>query len=280
MGLNLAVVQYRVGFDKDKNLKKAERFIKEGVEKGAEIVLLPEMLNCPYSVKYIPQYAEPYPDGMTFKFLSEQAEKNNVYLVGGSHPEKEGDNIYNTCFIFGPDGRILGKHRKVHLFDINVEGGISFKESDTIAAGNDFTIIDTEFGKIGIVICYDMRFPEIFRIMSLEGVKIVLIPAAFNTTTGPAHWELLLRTRAVDNQVFLAASSPAQDDDGVYQAWGNSMIVDPWGRILKNAGTGDKVILSRLNFELLQKVRDELPLLKHLRKDLYGIHQYKNYNNS
>jgi predicted amidohydrolase len=280
MIFNLAVIQYRVGFDKDENLKKAEKFIKEGVESGAEIVLLPEMFNCPYSVKYIPQYAEPFPHGTTFEFLAEQAKKNSVYLVGGSHPEKEGDNIFNTCFVFGPDGKLLGKHRKVHLFDINVEGGISFKESDTFTSGDEFAIIDTELGKIGIVICYDMRFPEIFRIMTLRGVKMVLIPAAFNITTGPAHWELLSRTRAVDNQIFLAAASPAQDDGGVYQAWGHSMIVDPWGRILKNAGTGDKVILSKIDYRILEKVRSEMPLLKHIRKDLYEIQQYKNHNNS
>ncbi|MBZ4687901.1 MAG: Nitrilase/cyanide hydratase and apolipoprotein N-acyltransferase [Clostridiales bacterium] len=269
MDYKLAVIQHKVGFDKKENMERAARGIREGVEKGAQIVVLPEMFNCPYANDYFPEYAESYPRGETYRFLQRQATEHGIYLVGGSVPEKEGESLYNTSFVFGPDGSLLGRHRKMHLFDINVPGKIYFKESDTLSPGEKITLIDTEFGKIGVAICYDVRFPEMFRVMALKGVRLVVIPGAFNMTTGPAHWELLLRARAVDNQIYVAAASPSRDTAGVYTAWGHSMIVDPWGEVVVEAGSGEEVLVADIESAQIERVRQRLPVYKHLKQELY-----------
>lgn len=166
--MKIAVCQMKVCDDKDKNIAHALDMIDEASNNGADIVVLPEMFNCPYQNSYFPEFAEEYP-GKTTIALKNSAKKNSIYLVGGSIPELENKNIYNTSFVFDRDGKLIGKHQKMHLFDINVENGVSFKESDTLSAGNKVTVLDTEFGKIGIAICYDIRFPELSRLMALEG---------------------------------------------------------------------------------------------------------------
>lgn len=273
MDCNIAVIQHLVSKDKKENIKKAEEKIREAKAAGAHIIMLPEMFNCPYANTYFPEFAEEYPGGETISFLSARAAEHEIYLVGGTVPEREGSSLYNTCFIFGPQGELLGRHRKMHLFDIDVEGGITFKESDTLSPGSSLTLIETPFGKIGAAICYDMRFPELFRLMALEGAKLVVVPAAFNTTTGPLHWEILTRVRALDNQVYLAAASPARDEspDAVYPAWGHSIIVDPWGAVLKEAGTEEAILIVPLKEERIAKARRDMPLLEHLRSDLYEV---------
>jgi len=159
----------------------------------------------------------------------------------------------------------------MHLFDVDVKGKIRFKESDTLFPGNNITVVETEHCKIGIAICYDIRFPELIRLMALEGAKAIIIPAAFNMVTGPAHWDLLIRGRAVDNQVFVAAASPARDENSGYVAYGNSMIADPWGNILAKAGSGEEIVYCDINLNELDRVRNEMPLLQHRRKDVYEL---------
>ena len=269
MDCKLAVIQHKVGFEKKENLQRAAQGIEEGVQKGAQIVVLPEMFTCPYSNDYFPRFAESFPKGETLHFLQKEAQDKGIYLVGGSLPELEGEKIYNTSFVFGPDGTLLGKHRKMHLFDINVPGKIYFKESDTLQAGEEITVIETEFGKIGVAICYDVRFPEMFRAMALKGAEMVVLPGAFNMTTGPAHWELLLRTRAVDNQVYVVAASPSRDTEGVYTAWGHSLIVDPWGEVLEQAGSCEEVLVGAIDSAQVARVRQRLPVYEHLKLDLY-----------
>ena len=230
--------------------------------------LLPEILNFPYSNYYFREYSEP--DTVpTVDFMSDLAAKQGIYLVVGSIPELDGDKVYNTSYSFDRSGNIIGKHRKVHLFDIDVEGGIRFMESDTLTAGKDMTVIDTEFCKIGVAICYDVRFPEWFRKMALAGAKLIILPAAFNMTTGPAHWDITMRMRALDNQVYFAANSPARDDEGVYVAYGNSCIVDPWGRFTAHCDEKEGIIYGDIDLEYVDSVRDQLPLLKHRREELY-----------
>lgn len=144
----------------------------------------------------------------TLSEISNLASKNDVYILAGSIPEKEDDRLFNTSYLFNRNGDVIAKHRKMHLFDIDVKGKITFKESDVLTAGNDFTIADTEFGKIGIGICYDVRFPELARIMVREGALVLFYPGAFNMTTGPAHWELLFKSRALDNQAYCVGVAP------------------------------------------------------------------------
>ncbi|SCY01644.1 carbon-nitrogen hydrolase family protein [Alkaliphilus peptidifermentans] len=268
---NIAVCQMLVGEDKNKNLEKAEKMIRRAVlEKNAKVIVLPEMFNCPYDNSYFPQFAEEVP-GPTTEMLSKIAKELKVYIVGGSIPEQSGSEIYNTSFIFNDEGEIVGRHRKIHLFDIDIEGGIVFKESDTLGRGDEITVVDTPMGKIGVAICYDIRFPELIRLMALNEAKIIIIPAAFNTTTGPAHWNELIKVRAFDNQVYLVAASPARDLEASYHAYGYSSIIDPWGKIIDQCSEVEAIISGEIDMDYLNKVRKELPLLKHRRTDLYHL---------
>lgn len=268
--MKLALCQMNVVMNKADNVKKACEMIREAAAAGSDIISLPEMFSCPYSNKYFREYGETA-DGETVKTLSELAAELGIYLIGGSIPELKDGNVYNTSFIFDRKGNIIGTHRKVHLFDINVEGGISFKESDTLTAGSDITVVDTEFCKVGVAICYDVRFPEQARLMALEGAKLIVLPAAFNMTTGPAHWDLTMRMRALDNQVYFAAASPARDMDGVYQAYGNSCVADPWGQFAAHTDEKEGILYCDIDLEMVEKIRNQLPLLQHRREDIYKL---------
>jgi len=269
--VEVAVCQLNVGEDKAANIKKARAMIGQAAEQGARLVVLPEMFNCPYRAEVFPGFAETYPGGDTFNMLSSAAEEEGIYLVGGSVPEREGERVYNASYIFGPDGSLLGRHRKIHLFDVELPGGIRVKESSTLGPGEEITVMSTAFGPLGVVICYDIRFPELIRLMALQGAKIIIVPAAFNMTTGPAHWDLVFRTRAVDNQLFVVAASPARDVLAGYVAYGHSMVVDPWGGLVARAGSGEEVLTAALDFTMIDKIRSELPLLAHRRTDLYEL---------
>ena len=264
----IGLCQMKGSFDKDESLNTAERFIREAAANGAQVISLPEMWNCPYSNDYFREYAEGA-DGRTVEFLSQLARSLNIYLIGGSIPELDDGKVYNTSFSFDKEGKIIGKHRKVHLFDIDVKDGIRFMESDTLTAGQDMTILDTEFCKIGVAMCYDVRFPEWFRKMALAGAKLIILPAAFNLTTGPVHWDLSMRARALDNQVYFAANSPARDESGPYQAFGNSCIVDPWGQFIAHTDEKESIVYGDIDLDYVGSIREQLPLLKHRRSELY-----------
>ena len=269
--IKLALCQMDVIDDKERNLKKATEMIAESVEKNADFIVLPEMFNCPYSNDKFIEYQEEEHASPTLNLISSLASENNVYSLSGSIPEKDNGNLYNTSYLFGRDGKIIAKHRKMHLFDIDVKDRITFKESDVLTAGNDFTIADTEFGKIGIGICYDIRFPELARIMVEEGALILLYPGAFNLTTGPAHWELLFRSRALDNQVFCVGVAPALNKNASYHSYGHSIITNPWGEVIAKADEKEELVIAEITLNEIKKVREELPLLKNKRKDLYEL---------
>ncbi|MCL5057072.1 MAG: carbon-nitrogen hydrolase family protein [Actinobacteria bacterium] len=266
-----AVCQMKVVSSKEKNLDTARRMIGRAAAGGAGLVALPEMFNCPYVAGVFPEYAETYPGGETFSMLSQAARENNVYLVGGSVPERDGDTVYNSSFVIGPGGELLGRHRKAHLFDVDLPGGVKVKESSTLGAGRGITVIKTDLCTIGVAICYDIRFPELIRLMVTGGAEVIVIPAAFNMTTGPAHWDMLYRCRAVDNQVYVIAASPARDAGGHYVAYGHSMLVDPWGDIVARAGEEEEVVFGDIDPVIIDRVRRELPLLRHRRTDLYNL---------
>ena len=233
-----------------------------------EIIVLPEMFNSPYQPKYFKNFSEVYP-GQTTDMLSGLAKKLNVCIIGGSITEKEGNKIFNTSFSFDKKGKLIGKHRKIHLFDIDIKGKLSVKESDYISPGDKVTILDTEYCKIGIATCYDMRFPELIRKMVLEGAQIIIVPAAFNMVTGPAHWHILTRTRAVDNQVFFITASPARDICQDYIAYGHSLICNPWGEIIAELYEKENILYGVLDLDLIPQIRKQLPLLLHRREEIY-----------
>ena len=269
--IKLALCQMNVVDNKEENIKSAELMINHGVSQNADFIVLPEMFNCPYSNDKFIEYGEDEKTSRTLNAISSLASENNVYILAGSIPEKENDKLYNTSYLFDRNGNIIAKHRKMHLFDIDVKDRITFKESDVLTAGNEFTIAETEFGKVGIGICYDIRFPELARVMVEKGALILFYPGAFNMTTGPAHWELLFRSRALDNQAFCVGIAPALNEDASYHSYGHSIIANPWGEILAQGDYGEKVIISEIDLSEIKKIREELPLLKNKREDLYEI---------
>ncbi|XP_018605677.1 omega-amidase NIT2 [Scleropages formosus] len=266
----LAVVQLRVTKVKEDNLRRARELVKEAAGQGAKVIVLPECFNSPYGTKFFPEYAEKIP-GESTEILSEAAKENGVYLVGGSIPEDDGGRLYNTCPVFGPDGALLLKHRKIHLFDIDVPGKIRFQESETLSPGNSLSMFDTPFCKVGVGICYDMRFAELAQIYTKRGCHLLVYPGAFNMTTGPAHWELLQRGRAVDNQVYVATASPARDETASYVAWGHSMVVSPWGEVISKAGAEETVVYADIDLQYLAEVRQQIPITSQRRGDMYTV---------
>lgn len=269
--VKIAMVQMEVKADKGKNIKAAVGHVESAARSHADIVVLPEMFCCPYEASNFPVYAEKE-GGEAWKQLSAAAKENSVYLVAGSVPEIDDDNrVYNTSYVFDRGGCRIARHRKIHLFDIQVDGGQCFKESDTLAPGRDVTVFNTEFCRIGLAVCYDFRFPELARLMADDDARIIIVPAAFNMTTGPAHWEVLFRSRAIDNQVFTVGAAPARDLSASYCSYANSIIVSPWGEILTRMDEGEGISVTALDLEQVSKIRKQLPLLAHRRKDIYTV---------
>lgn len=269
--IKIALCQMNVIDNKEENLNKASSMIAKSVEENADFIVLPEMFNCPYSNDKFVEYCEEEKTSATLSKIAALARENNIYILAGSIPEKEDGHLFNTSYLFDKSGNITAKHRKMHLFDIDVKGKITFKESDVLTAGNEFTIAETEFGKVGIGICYDIRFPELARIMAQKGALILFYPGAFNMTTGPAHWELLFKSRALDNQVYCVGVAPALNEDASYHSFGHSIITNPWGDILAEATEKEELIISEIDLDEIKKIREELPLLKNKREDLYEI---------
>ena len=267
--IKIALCQMNVVDNKQENILKATSMINEAAYHNSNFIVLPEMFNCPYSNDKFVEYAEEEKSSITLDAISKLAKKHNVYILAGSIPEKEDSKIYNTSYLFNKNGEILTKHRKMHLFDIDVKDKIYFKESDTLTPGNQFTVAETTFGKIGIGICYDVRFPQLAQINVSKGAKILFYPGAFNMTTGPAHWELLFRARALDNQVFCVGVAPALNENASYHSYGHSIVVNPWGEVICQLDQKEELKIVKINLNEIEKVREEIPVLKNKRNDLY-----------
>ena len=271
--IKIAAIQMSTVADKMENVRTVKTYLEKIKDENPDFVILPEMFCCPYQTENFPIYAEKE-GGPVWQQLSGYAKQYGIYLIGGSMPEKDAEgNVYNTSYIFDREGKQIGKHRKVHLFDIDVKGGQTFKESDMLTAGDSDTVFDTEFGKIGVMLCFDIRFPELSRMMVNDGARIVFVPAAFNMTTGPAHWELSFRTRALDNQIYMVGCAPARDVSAGYISWGHSIVTDPWGRVTGMLDENEGILLAELDMDYEEQVREELPLLKSRRKDIYQLSQ-------
>lgn len=267
----LALVQLLVTANKEANLANARSKVLEAAKNGANVVVLPECFNSPYGTKHFPQYAEPLAGPSSIALLN-MAKDAGVYLIGGSFPEQaEGSDkkYYNTCTIWDPSGKRLAVHRKIHLFDIDVPGKIRFKESEVLSPGDKMTMFDTKWGKIGVGICYDIRFPELAMIAARKNCIAMIYPGAFNMTTGPLHWELLQRARAVDNQIYVAACSPSRDAGAGYIAWGHSTIVDPMGVVVAKADENEGIVYADVDLESIDEARQSIPVSSQRRFDVY-----------
>ena len=208
---------------------------------------------------------------------SDLAKELSVYVIGGSIPERQKDKLYNTCCVFSPEGSLIAKHRKVHLFDIDIPGKIAFKESDTLTAGDKLTVVETKYGKIGVGICYDLRFPEMAMIYAKRGAKLIVYPGAFNMVTGPVHWQLLQQARALDNQLFVATCSPARDEKASYTAWGHSTVVGPFAEVVASADHKPGIVYADIDLKQVEERRLNMPLTKQKRADLYDLQDCRNF---
>ncbi len=262
----MAICQNKPSKDKQTSINKVESMISEAAGKGAQLIILPEIFYNPYELKEIPKLEEK--NGETINKLREVSKQNKVYLCTGSTVEKDAGKRLNKSFLINPQGDVILEYSKMHMFDVDFKG-LRSRESLVFNSGESINVVDTELGKIGIIICYDIRFPEMARSLALQGAEIILVPAAFNTISGVAHWDIFSRCRAVENQVFLAAACPARDTNSQYVTYGHSIIIDPWGTVLAEAGIEEEIIFADISKDKLEEIRGRMPLLQHMRKNIY-----------
>jgi omega-amidase len=293
--LRVALCQFHVTHNKEKNYETVKDYLRRAAQAGAELTVLPEVWNSPYATAAFPEFAEKLPnigdsdtnadESPSSQILMDLAKEHKMWIVGGSIPEvvKEDDEskIYNTCLVVNPEGEIVAKHRKVHLFDIDIPGGITFKESETLSPGTDFSVFSTPVGNIGVGICYDIRFAEYAMLLRQKYQCLVLVyPGAFNLTTGPAHWELLQRGRALDNQCYVLTASPARTTEPAknskyphYTAWGHSTVVSPWGDVVATTDEKEGIVVADLDLSKVEEIRRNVPIGEQRRPDMYKLEQ-------
>lgn len=262
-----AAVQMTSGPDLAANLDATEALVVEAANRGAKLVLLPENFAF-MGIGERDKLAVMEPDGrgQIQDFLASTARRYALWLVGGSVPicSAHLNKAYAACLIYGPDGTLKGRYDKIHLFDVDIPGTAeSYRESDTIAAGHKPLVLDTPIGKIGVAICYDIRFPEFIRLLSVQGLEILLVPAAFTAHTGTAHWEVLLRARAIENQCYVIAANQVGTHANGRKTYGHSMIIDPWGTVLTRRDRDPGICLASLDLRVLERVRLAFPVLTH-----------------
>lgn len=264
----IALCQIVPVYDLQKNIDHAVAMISEAAKNGANIVALPEIFYYPYDLGRIRSISGDEPAILTR--LSAIAKKEGVVLCIGSMAVQDGENLYNTSYLIDDDGTSVLEYRKCHLFDASV-GNSRISESSLFSPGESLGVAATAYAKTGLLICYDIRFPEMARQLALLGAELLLVPAVFNHVSGEAHWHCFMKTRAVENQVFLAAISQGRSDDSrcSYKAYGHSMVVSPWGDILAEADQDETIIYADIDPALLVATRNRLPLLQHRRSKLY-----------
>jgi deaminated glutathione amidase len=262
--LRAAAVQLQSTNDRDRNLAAADRLTRAAAADGAELVVLPERLDLRGSAQDYAAGAETLEGGRPLEWATQLARELGIDLVAGSIAERrEGhDRVANTAIHVGPDGELKAVYRKIHMFDVEV-GGVEYRESEHSEPADEIVLSETSNGtKLGLTICYDLRFPELYRILTLKGARIVTVPANFTRVTGQAHWEVLLRARAIENQVFVIAPGQGRGPGPEGDSYGNSMIVDPWGEILARAGgEGESFVAADLDLTRQDEVREKLPSL-------------------
>ena len=264
----LALCQLESRTGKEENMKRAEEMVREAAAGGASVVVLPEVFQCPFGHEYFGPYSEPR-GGESMERMAEWAKELGVVLVAGSVTERAGERLYNTSYVFDRDGSLLADYRKIHLFDVDIPDKMTFRESDSFDSGSDICVFDTDVCRIGLAICYDLRFPELFRTMARRGAELIVLPAKFTTPTGEAHWELLNRARALDNELFFAACCGARAPDG--NPYGHSMVVGPYGDIKASCGEEETVLFCDIDLGEVDAVRRQIPAFTGLREDVYKV---------
>jgi predicted amidohydrolase len=267
---DVAVLQMSSGEDKAKNVETALRLIDEAASTGTHLVVLPEIWtylgrdagNC--------ENAELVPGPVT-DALAAKAKQHGIYVHGGSILEKrDGEpKLFNTTVVFDPNGELVAQYSKIHMFDVVLDGVASYQESNTVQRGEEIVTFDLDGTTVGLAICYDLRFPELFRILALRGADVIVLPAAFTMTTGKDHWEVLIRARAIENQIYMVSCGQYGPDSSGKWCYGRSLIADPWGTVLATAPDRECVLRATVDLDYLQKVRRQVPSVQNRQADLY-----------
>jgi nitrilase len=259
----VAAIQMASGPNVSGNLDEAGRLVADAVQRGARLVVLPEF----FAIMGMDELAkvkvrEQPGDGVIQKFLSDTAKRHHIWLIGGSVPlaASSPEKVLNSCLVFDEQGEQVARYDKIHLFNLEL-GNESYDEAQTIESGNQVVVVDSPFGRIGLAVCYDLRFPELFRAM--EGVNIIVLPAAFTETTGKMHWDILVRARAIENLSYVIASAQGGYHVNGRETYGHTMVVDPWGRVLDQLPRGSGVVVAEVNLAYQASLRSSLPALSH-----------------
>jgi predicted amidohydrolase len=268
--IRIACVQLTSGTDKSANLERVERLVAEAAATGADVVALPEKWNAIGDAEVLQAAAEPVEGGESVEAMRRWAKQHGISLIGGSITERrEGrEKLSNTCLVFDPEGELVATYRKIHLFDVEV-GGHAYRESEAEEPGDEAVVAEVEDWPVGLTVCYDVRFPELYRILALEGALLATVPAHFTLHTGKDHWHLLLRARAVENGFYVAAPAQVGITGIARPSYGRSLIVDPWGTILAQAPDEETVIAAELDRARVDEVRRQLPSLANRQPGAY-----------
>jgi deaminated glutathione amidase len=268
--LRVAAVQMSSGGDKQQNIADALALIERAAGSGASLVVLPETWDYMGDSDGTRDAGEPIPGDTTAR-LAEAARRHRIWLHAGSIFEVASGEprVFNTTVVFDPDGNVAGQYRKIHLFDVSIGDNVLSRESATVAPGDDVVVVDLGGVKLGLTICYDLRFPELYRLLALEGAEVITVPAAFHNHTGKDHWEILLRARAIENQVFIVAPNAWGKHPGGWHSYGRSMVVDPWGTPLATAADGVGIAIAECDLNALDRIRRDLPSLENRQPHAY-----------
>jgi nitrilase len=264
--MKISVIQMNSEADKARNLDEAERLVREVVaDEKPDLVVLPEYFAFLGEGRdAVHDSGETFPDGPSYKRMAALAKELDVTLHAGSMVEKAGNNHFNTSVVFSPSGDEIAKYRKMHLFDVDAPGGVSYRESDTISRGEEVVTYKVGDATVGCAICYDIRFPELFRALRDKGADVIVLPAAFTLMTGKDHWEVLARARAVETQTyFVAVGQTGAHADGRKWCWGHSMVIDPWGHMVAQCSDGVGVASATIDLDRVEKVRRDVPVAQH-----------------
>jgi predicted amidohydrolase len=267
--LRAAAVQLNSTDDYERNLRAAESLVREAAADGAKLVVLPEKWTVLGPLDALRAAAQPL-DGPALEAAASWARELGIHLVAGSVPELAAgqEKLFNTSVMFGPDGEARGAYRKIHMFDVDV-GDVSYRESEAEQPGGEIVVAEAGGTRVGLSVCYDLRFPELYRILALREARVVAVPSAFTERTGRDHWEVLIRARAIENQLFVVAAGQIGDAPPHYRSFGRSMIVDPWGVVLAQAPDRECFVAADLDFAVQDEVRESLPSLRNRRPEAY-----------
>lgn len=260
-----AVVQMVSGPDPDTNLAQAGRLLAEAARAGARLAVLPENVACMTpDLHRLQVIAEPWGAGPIQEALANMARRHGLWLVAGTIPLRaEGGLMTNSTLVFDAQGQVRARYDKIHLFDADVPGGEAHRESASFAAGREVVVLDTPVGRLGLAVCYDLRFPELFRAMAAQGAELFALPAAFTHATGVAHWDVLLRARAIENQCYMLASGQGGQHFEGRRTFGHSQIIDPWGEVLAGHAEGPGLVVASIDLQAQHELRERLPVLRH-----------------